>query len=326
MRLGEVAERWPSPGGTGPRRRRGCRCPRAGRRRGSAGPTRRPHISSPKSLDDPLRGVVVGPGHDAAEHAPIGVREVLAAEILQDPALDPRVVASGGRAGRGPGRGRCLLNRSSMTIWSARASTSCARHVVIEVALADLVEPAGRRRSGLSARAVESRISPEVFAVGLVVGLVERVDQVVQDVAAVMVWWPRSSACSRNSPGPCEWAQLRKARIRWVLPLPASPRSSRIRPDGSPGGVGRAVHQALEGGAGLLVDRLHVERVLLPDVVAVGDRVEDLRPVGGAERSNSRVVGTFLGGDAGRYGGGRASHLGHQKVLSGRRTKWKVAL
>ena len=45
------------------------------------------------ALDDPLRSVVVGPGDEAAEQGRDPAGEVLAAEVLEDAALDPGVVA-----------------------------------------------------------------------------------------------------------------------------------------------------------------------------------------------------------------------------------------
>ena len=48
-------------------------------------------------------------------------------------------------------------------------------------------------------------------------------------------------------------------------------------------------HDPLERLAGARVDRLHVERVAPPDVVGVGERVEQLGKLFRAERGDARV-------------------------------------
>ena len=50
-------------------------------------------MSWPEQGDDPLGGAGVGPGREAAESLAVGGGEVLAPEVLQDAAPEPRVVA-----------------------------------------------------------------------------------------------------------------------------------------------------------------------------------------------------------------------------------------
>ena len=64
---------------------------------------------------------------------------------------------------------------------------------------------------------------------------------------------------------------------------------------GEPRRLEHAVDRAIEPVPGVRVDRLDVERVGLPDVVAVGERVEEVRKLAEQNAVDSRVAGAALG-------------------------------
>ncbi len=78
-----------------------------------------------------------------------------------------------------------LLNRSSITTWSASASTSLAEAAVIELVVADLVDPVDRDPLGTLGDHGRQPHQARGLPCARVVGLVERVDQVVQNITAI---------------------------------------------------------------------------------------------------------------------------------------------
>jgi hypothetical protein len=247
-----------------------------------------------EALDEPLRGVAVGPRDDPAEQGAVGGREVLAAEVLEDAPLDPGVVA----LEEDQSADQVEVERVEPVVHHdlvGKGIDQPGQAAVVELAGADRVEPVGRdERRALG----DGRRQPEQarrLAGRLVIRLVERVDQVVEHIPAIMVGGRRHLEISEIAPA----AGMRPVAEGAQEVGLAAPRLPLEQQD-APGRLalpGRPVDQALERRAGFLVDRRDVERVFLPDVVAVRDRVEDVRPFGRAEGGDPRVVGLGLGRD-----------------------------
>ncbi len=217
--------------------------------------------------------LVVDARHHASEHLAVRLGEILAAQVLDDALLDGRLVALEveERAQqiqlevREGGQGAELVGRVADDLMDV---------VRVRVGLRQAGGPLATAREERAGELHQSGAGLR----GLAVGQVERLDEVVEDVAPIVgrgrrhlhvAHEPERLLMDAGTKGADE---VRLAAAGLAEQQQDAPRvQARWR-----GGTGE---QALEGGARLLVDPLHVERIGPPDLMAVLDGVEDLGAV-----------------------------------------------
>ena len=217
-------------------------------------------------------------------------RQVLAPEVLQHPGLDPGIVALKIEQG---------LHQENVDILVSlleddpigQVPDDVVERLLIQFLLAKLLErdPAG----GVGADGPgECRRQPHQACFGgvrLEVGLIQRFDQVVQDVASVLVGERgHLQVAAIAAAGGVDLVAEGSHQVRL-----AASRFSQEQQDSACRQGARCAHaidRLRECLAHALMDRLHVEGIAPPDVGAVGDRVEQAGMKRGAECRHARVV------------------------------------
>ena len=242
----------------------------------------------PQALDHPVRGVGIGTRHDAAEQPAVVGRQVLAPQVLEHSRLDPGIIAL---------EVEKRLDEVNIDLVKPLVQDHAVGHRaddpvdrrLIELTFPKLLELTIGGDSGRFGKGVREPHQTGTRRLRLVVRPVERFDQVVQDVSAVL---------SRER-GHLHVAAV--AAVAGVDPVAKGPHqvglaASRFTEQqqdpagGEAAGFLNAVHGAIEPVAGGGVDRLDVERISLPDVVAVGERMKKTFKPTRAKCHHARVV------------------------------------
>ncbi len=149
--------------------------------------------------DHPPGGAVVRPGLEAAQDVAVLGGKVLAAEVLQHAAAEPRQV--GLEVEQGPHElVVAVIEPVVLDDLIGQGVDQAGQAFGLQLLLADPDQSIDRHGPRLGERGREPHQAGGL-ALGLEIGLAQRVDQVVQDVSADSRPLPRSSACIRNSRG-----------------------------------------------------------------------------------------------------------------------------